>query len=284
METYQGMGNMLRHDRWMVSALIIAGVTSSATMGGRTTLAEEPATLEELPGSELKRVVLTKKAAERLAIHTEAVREEPVLRWMVADGEVEAAPTAQPGADAAATVLVRVPLPDDQDQGSRHATLILSLGNQASGKDEEGRNQDPVTSMPRGVSVLPLGYNPASTSWPARPAEVAPRADAKAQYYEVSATGNELALGRHVQVSISSPESGAPRKVIPYSAVLYDTHGNTWTYTNPEPLVFVRQPINIEQIEGDLAILKQESAVDGAVVTAGAAELWGIESKFGGGH
>ena len=68
MQTYQGMSNMLRHDRWMVSALIIAGVTSSATMGGRTTLAEEPATLEEISGSDLKRVVLTKKAAERLAI------------------------------------------------------------------------------------------------------------------------------------------------------------------------------------------------------------------------
>ena len=66
--------------------------------------------------------------------------------------------------------------------------------------------------------------------------------------------------------------------------MFYDTHGNTWTYTNPEPLVFVRQPIDIEHIEGDLAILKQGSAVGGAVVTAGAAELWGIESKFGGGH
>jgi hypothetical protein len=280
------MSNMLRHDRWMVSALIIAGVASSGTMGGRTALAEEPATLEEIPGSDLKRVVLTQKAAERLAIDTEAVREEPVLRWMVADGEVEAAPAAQPGADAtaAATVLVRVPLPDDQDQGSRHATLVLSLGNQASGKGEEGRDQDPVASMPKGVSVLPVGYSPASTPWPARPAEAMPRADAKAQYYEVSATGNELAPGQHVQVSISHPESGAPRKVIPYSAVFYDMHGNTWTYTNPEPLVFVRQAIDIEHIEGDLAILKQESAVDGAVVTAGAAELWGIESKFGGGH
>ena len=42
---------MLRHDRWMVSALIIAGVASSGSMGGRTALAEEPAKLEEIPGS-----------------------------------------------------------------------------------------------------------------------------------------------------------------------------------------------------------------------------------------
>ena len=83
MQAYQGMSNMLRHDRWMVSALIIAGVASPGTMGGRTALAEGPARLEEIPGSGLKRVVLTQKAAERLAIDTEAVREEPVLRWMV---------------------------------------------------------------------------------------------------------------------------------------------------------------------------------------------------------
>ena len=82
--------------------------------------------MEEIPGSDLKRVVLTQKAAERLAIATEAVREEPVMRWMVADGEVEE--SAAVGADGAAPVLVRVPLPDSEDQVSGHATLIISLG------------------------------------------------------------------------------------------------------------------------------------------------------------
>src|SRR5947208_8780531 len=46
---------------------------------------------------------------------------------------------------------------------------------------------------------------------------------------------------------------GARRKVIPYAAVLYDTEGATWTYTNPEPLVFVRNRIEVEYIDGDLA-------------------------------
>ena len=259
---------MLRHDRWMVSALIIAGFASSGNMGGRTTLAEEPATLEEIPGSDLKRVVLTQKAAERLAIATEAVREEPVMRWMVADGEVEE--SAAIGTDGAAPVLVRVPLPDSEDQVGGHATLIISLGK--------------VAGAPEGASVLPLSHDQASIPWSAQPVEADSTADAKAQYYQVAATNDELAPGQHVQVRISHPESGAPGKVIPYAAVLYDTHGNTWTYTNPEPLVFVRQPIDIEHIEGELAILQQGSAVGGAVVTAGAAELWGIESKFGGGH
>ena len=28
--------------------------------------------------------------------------------------------------------------------------------------------------------------------------------------------------------------------VVPYAAVLYDKKGDTWVYTNPEPLTFVR--------------------------------------------
>src|SRR5918911_1738384 len=37
----------------------------------------------------------------------------------------------------------------------------------------------------------------------------------------------------------------AQEDVIPYAAVLYDTEGNTWVYTNPEPFVFVRSSITI---------------------------------------
>ena len=38
------------------------------------------------------------------------------------------------------------------------------------------------------------------------------------------------------------------RKVIPYSAVLYDPEGRTFTYTSPRPLVFVRRPIGVQRI------------------------------------
>src|SRR5262245_53779555 len=40
--------------------------------------------------------------------------------------------------------------------------------------------------------------------------------------------------------------NGTQRKVIPYSAVIYDLKGETWTYTNPAPLTFVRQPITVD--------------------------------------
>jgi hypothetical protein len=65
--------------------------------------------------------------------------------------------------------------------------------------------------------------------------------------------------------------------VIPYAAVLYGLNGETWTYTNPEPLVFVRQPIVIDHIDGDMVVLSEGPDAGTAVVIIGVAELYGAE-------
>jgi hypothetical protein len=70
---------------------------------------------------------------------------------------------------------------------------------------------------------------------------------------------------------------GALRKVIPYGALLYDASGKTWTYTSPEPLVFVRQEITVDRIEGGQVTLSDGPTAGTAVVTVGAAELAGTE-------
>jgi uncharacterized protein YceK len=67
---------------------------------------------------------------------------------------------------------------------------------------------------------------------------------------------------------------------IPYAAVLYDTEGNTWLYTNPEPFVFVRSPVTIDHIEGDQAFLSKALPSGSVVVTTGAEELYGSETEF----
>lgn len=74
--------------------------------------------------------------------------------------------------------------------------------------------------------------------------------------------------------------SGTTRKVIPYAAVLYDSQGTTWTYINPEPLTFVRHLITVDYIKGEDAFLLGGPASGSAVVTVGAAELFGSESEF----
>jgi len=66
--------------------------------------------------------------------------------------------------------------------------------------------------------------------------------------------------------------------VVPYSAVIYDTEGNTWIYTNPAPLTFIRVPIVIEHIEADQAFLSNGLETDAPIVTLGVAELYGAET------
>ena len=71
------------------------------------------------------------------------------------------------------------------------------------------------------------------------------------------------------------------RTAIPYAAVLYDPNGDTWAYTNPEPLVFVRSPISVVTIEGNRAVLSAGPPAGTRVVTVGAAELLGTEYEVG---
>src|SRR5947209_2116100 len=67
---------------------------------------------------------------------------------------------------------------------------------------------------------------------------------------------------------------GTTRTSIPYAAVLYDAQGEVWTYTNPSPLIFVRQKIEIASIADGIAILSEGPASGTKVVTVGAAELF----------
>lgn len=78
------------------------------------------------------------------------------------------------------------------------------------------------------------------------------------------------------RLNIQTAEVGG--NTIPYAAVIYDTEGNTWVYTNPEPLTFVRAPIVVDRIEGDQAILSQAIDSGTMVVTLGVSELYGAET------
>ncbi|HEU4356231.1 MAG TPA: hypothetical protein VFT27_11645 [Actinomycetota bacterium] len=84
-----------------------------------------------------------------------------------------------------------------------------------------------------------------------------------------------------VAVVDASGTGDRSRTVIPYAAVLYDPSGATWTYTSPEPLVFVRAPIDIVRIQGDDALLSDGPPTGTQVVTVGAAELLGTEYEVG---
>ena len=65
--------------------------------------------------------------------------------------------------------------------------------------------------------------------------------------------------------------------VIPYSAVIFDADGETFTYTSPEPLTYVRQKIDIDHVDGDSVMLSDGPPAGTEVVTVGAAEVYGTE-------
>jgi hypothetical protein len=297
---------MLRRDQWMVSGLIVAALMSSTASSSFAAEAAKPARLEQIPGSDLKRVILTAKAAQRLAIKTVRVREEPVLRWFTVTGEVEAtvqqtpAPVATVAASGpigvssasdAAPVRVRVPsLDPDRMIGRALPGLSLAALAQGDGDDvkeqpKKGDGEQSSNSLATPVVVIPMTGDSGAKGWRAVPVDLSPGADAgetaSGKSYVVNHKSHNLRPGQPVYVWLSQPGSGTPQKVIPYSAVIYDASGKTWTYTNPEPLVFVRHRIDVESIDGDRAVLKEGPAIGTVIVTAGAAELMGVEQKFG---
>src|SRR5919108_1041428 len=234
----------------------------------------QPAKIESLKGSEVKRVTLTARAAERLDIKTVPVREQEVVRKRIAEGVVLASPTATvvaapvagvslpEGASAAAlgtklsaaqTVLVRVPLGGDADR----------------------------VAQDRPVRIVPVNAKDGVAGNTAKPVKAPDGTDAKEAartlYYKVDDAGPELAPGERVRVEFQLSGGGKPQRTVPHSAVIYDPRGDAWVYTNPEPLVFVRHRIKVDYVDGDLAVLSDAPPPGTAVVMTGAAELFGAE-------
>ena len=87
-------------------------------------------------------------------------------------------------------------------------------------------------------------------------------------------------LGIETATSSDTEINGTKWMVVPYAAIIYDTEGATWVYTNPEPLTYIRHPVTVEDIQGDRAFLSDGPAAGTAVVTVGAEELYGAEFEF----
>jgi hypothetical protein len=69
--------------------------------------------------------------------------------------------------------------------------------------------------------------------------------------------------------------------LVPSAAVMVDAEGTYWVYTNPEPLVFLRQEITIEREEGANTYVSAGPPVGTAVATVGVQELYGAETEIG---
>jgi hypothetical protein len=76
-------------------------------------------------------------------------------------------------------------------------------------------------------------------------------------------------------------EGAAERTIVPYSAIVYETDGETWVYASTDDLSFVREHVSVQEIDGDRAVLSEGPPAGTEVVTVGVAELFGAEHGIG---
>ncbi|NCF66543.1 MAG: hypothetical protein GWP61_11240 [Chloroflexi bacterium] len=232
--------------------LAIAVTVLAACNGGEKAEKVEPAHVEEIPGSEFNRVVLTEKAAERLGIETASVEEgemfdtrtiegevtdpgEGVVRVALNKGMLERVDTSQP-----AEVLL-----DDDDEDEEEGWLAeLFEPDDADEGDEDDDDEDEL-------------------------------------FFTLADAQQSLAEGQSVFVKLPMAAGASRGLVVPYSAVIYGLHGETWAYTNPEPQTFIRQPITVDYIEGGQAFLADGPPAGSKVVVVGAQMLYGTDTGVG---
>jgi len=89
-------------------------------------------------------------------------------------------------------------------------------------------------------------------------------------------------LGMTTASVVAGPSGG--ELAIPHSSLLYDPDGKTFVYTSPKELLFTRADVTVLRITSGTVVLSTGPAVGTAVVTVGAAELFGVDTGVGGGH
>ncbi len=113
---------------------------------------------------------------------------------------------------------------------------------------------------------------------PVREETVTPRKPLVAGISALTVAANASANTGPVSDATGAVPEPQSRKIIPYSAVIYDLSGQAWAYVNTEPRTYVRQPITIDYSQGAQTVLKDGPPAGTQVVSVGAAELFGAET------
>jgi len=245
---------MQHANRWLFLILIISGLGLTAC-SSETETAEKinPAEVVPVEGSEFNHVILTERAVERLDIRTATVSEETITRTLSVGGEVAV-------------------LQDDDGEELGEVLVRVSLST----------TEVEAVDMEQDALVSPLTDN--EDGLPAQlvePPEVNANAVNVAVYFEIDSAEHNLSPGQRVRVELTLDGSEVERLVLPYGAVIYGLNGETWAYINIDPLIYMREPITIDYIEGDTVVLLEGPPIGTEVVITGAAELYGVEIGVG---
>jgi hypothetical protein len=153
---------------------------------------------------------------------------------------------------------VEVPLyVGDVDRVDRSAPASLSsLGSTAT--------KDLVTAAP--VAAPPIGEASTATA---------------RLFYEIENVGRRFTPGQRVAMRLPVIGAKEPRLVVPYGAVVHDVLGGAGVYVAKGPTEFERVRVEVERVDGSLAVLARGPKAGTAVVVTGTAEHFGTE--FGAG-
>jgi hypothetical protein len=253
----------------LVPLLLVVSSRVTAADPGAPAVSGKAVTLEAVPGSPVKRVVLSAKAAERLDVKTGTVGEQVIVPTHMV-GAIVADPSA-----AGATSPPRSTASAGSDDGSRapgdlwvRVALSPPEWNRLA-KDKPARILPLETRAP-----LPAELFAAPTGGP--PLESA-KSGMLTVFYALPRGGGGLALGDRVRAELQLEGGTEKQKVVPYSAVYYDAKGDAWVYVTTAPLAFMRQRITVERVAGDLAVLASGPEVGTRVATVGVSLLYGAE-------
>jgi hypothetical protein len=230
-----------------LSTLVLLAAVLCAPACGYSTAAPQneddaPAQVEAVEGSDQARVVVTPGAAGRIGLRTAPVATGAVDRTLVVPGRVT-------GGAAGAPLAVRVTLPAaaaasvDAAQPAR----VLELGGE---RDLVAPALDPAASGTE-------------------------------RTYRLDGARGLVRAGDRLRVQLAV-RGGGQRLTVPYSAVIYWIDGGTWVYVRTAPLTFRRAPVEIDRVDGGVAVLRRGPPAGTPVVTVGGEELLGTEFEIEG--
>lgn len=100
--------------------------------------------------------------------------------------------------------------------------------------------------------------------------------------------GTELArltlstsAAERLDIQLATVETADEGLTVPSAAVIIDAYGDYWVYTQPEPLVYVREQLHNAYEENQWAYFSNGPEAGTTVVVIGVPELYGAEFGIG---
>ena len=248
---------MKRRNLWIGLVVIMIAALGLSACGQEPTQEKiEPVELVD-QGDGRNLVILTEKAAERLDIQTDTVREEQVLVTRSYGGEVTEA-----SAGSGAMVMVSLTTEEMGMVDADVPALVFLLdGDDAEDSDDDEGFMAELDELPgmddsedNGITTL---------------------------YYSVKDSTAGLVAGQRLIVEVSLKGDQGPQLTVPVASLIYGLNGETWIYISPDHLQFLRVPVVVDYIIDDMVVLVDGPNAGTKVVIVGVPELHGADTGVG---